>query len=101
MDDNDTLWGTVLKLLNRSKRTAKRTAKISPNRAAQIQKGFVLFNGLVNGIRISVHRFSVQRSGLPFYWVHRIRVHHCPTDGKRASACDELSRVAAGNSNLI
>jgi len=36
-------------------------------------------------VEVCVHRFSVQRSGLPFCWVHRIRVHHCPTGGRRGS----------------
>jgi len=37
------------------------------------------------GFAVCVHRFSVQRSGLPFCWVHGIRGYHCPTGGRRDS----------------
>ncbi len=54
MADKDTVLGLTFRLLNRPKRTEKRTVKINPNRAAQIQKGFVLFHDMANGKCLSV-----------------------------------------------
>ncbi len=54
MPDKDTVFGLEFGLLNRPKRSEKRTVKINPNRAAQIQKGFVLFHDMANGRCMSV-----------------------------------------------